>query len=101
MNNVVMDEKVFDDLFTDVNIYAGIDLETGGNTGANSIIVKTKSGSSYKIASVKNTPDGSVTTKKGFEVKYYGLLIYTNFVATIPWSEIAELYTERQKKYQK
>lgn len=101
MNNVVMDENVFNDLFTDVSIYASVDLETGGNIGANSIIVKTKSGSSYKIASVKNTHDGSVTTKKGFEAKYYGLLIYTNFVAAIPWSEIAELCAERQKKYQK
>mgnify|MGYP000232405863 CR=1 FL=1 len=101
MNNVVMDEKVFDDLFKDVNMYAGVYLETGGNTGAINIIVKTKSGSSYKIASVKNTPGGGSTTKKSFEARYYGLLIYTNIVATIPWSEIAELYTDRQKKYQK
>lgn len=101
MNNVVMDENVFGDLFTDVNLYAGVDLETGRNIGALSIIVKTKSGSSYKIASVKNTPDGGTTTKKSFEAKYYGLLIYTNFVAAIPWSEIAELCTERQNKYQK
>lgn len=94
-----MDDKVFEILYLDVRINAGISMEIEAVRDAVTlVIVKTRSGSAYKIAALKFKSDTGLCENKNFEVQPYGLIITTRqYTAAIPWSEVVELYTEQQK----
>ena len=96
-----MDDKVFENLYQVVRINTIINLEIEAVPDVVTlVIVKTRSGSAYKIAALKFKSDTGCCEKKNFEVQSYGLIITTpKYTAAIPWSEVVELHTEPQKKY--
>lgn len=96
-----MDDKVFENLYQAVRINTIINLEIEAvPTVVTLVIVKTRSGSAYKIAALKFKSDTGCCEKKNFEVQPHGLIITTpKYTAAIPWSEVVELHTEPQKKY--
>lgn len=96
-----MDDKVFENLYQVVRINTIINLEIEAVPDVVTlVIVKTRSGSAYKIAALKFKSDTGCCEKKNFEVQPYGLIITTpKYTAAIPWSEVVELHTEPQKKY--
>lgn len=96
-----MDKNVFESLYYTVRINAVINLEIEAIPDAVTlVIVKTRSGSAYKIAAVKFKSDTGGCEKKNFEIQPHGLIITTpKYTAAIPWSEVVELHTEPQKKY--
>lgn len=96
-----MDDKVFENLYQVVRINTIINLEIEAVPDVVTlVIVKTRSGSAYKIAALKFKSDTGYCEKKNFEVQPYGLIITTpKYTAAIPWSEVVELHTEPQKKY--
>lgn len=96
-----MDDKVFENLYQAVRINTLINLEIEAVPSVVTlVIVKTRSGSAYKIAALKFKSDTGCCEKKNFEVQPYGLIITTpKYTAAIPWSEVVELHTEPQKKY--
>lgn len=96
-----MDDKVFENLYQVVRINTIINLEIEAVPDVVTlVIVKTRSGSAYKIAALKFKSDTGCREKKNFEVQPYGLIITTpKYTAAIPWSEVVELHTEPQKKY--
>lgn len=96
-----MDKNVFESLYQTVRINAVINLEIEAIPDAAAlVIVKTRSGSAYKIAAVKFKSDTGCCEKKNFEVQPDGLIITAKkYTAAIPWGEVVELHTEPQKKY--
>lgn len=96
-----MDDKVFESLYLVVKINAVINLEIEAVPDAVTlVIVKTRSGSAYKIAALKFKGDTGCVEKKNFEVQPDGLIITAKkYTAAIPWGEVVELHTEPQKKY--
>lgn len=96
-----MDKNVFESLYQTVRINAVINLEIEAiPDAATLVIVKTRSGSAYKIAAVKFKSDTGCCEKKNFEVQPDGLIITAKkYTAAIPWGEVVELHTEPQKKY--
>lgn len=97
-----MDDKVFESLYQVVRINTVINLEIEAVPDAVTlVIVKTRSGSAYKIAAFKFKSDtGCCGEKKNFEVQPHGLIITAKkYTAAIPWGEVVELHTEPQKKY--
>ena len=96
-----MDDKVFESLYQVVRINTVINLEIEAVPDAVTlVIVKTRSGSAYKIAAVKFKSDTGSCEKKNFEVQPDGLIITAKkYTAAIPWDEVVELHTEPQKKY--
>ena len=96
-----MDKNVFESLYHTVRINAVINLEIEAiPDAATLVIVKTRSGSAYKIAAVKFKSDTGCCEKKNFEVRPDGLIITAKkYTAAIPWGEVVELHTEPQKKY--
>lgn len=96
-----MDDKVFESLYQVVRINTVINLEIEAVPDAVTlVIVKTRSGSAYKIAALKFKNDTGCVEKKNFEVQPDGLIITAKkYTAAIPWGEVVELHTEPQKKY--
>ena len=96
-----MDDKVFESLYQVVRINTVINLEIEAVPDAVTlVIVKTRSGSAYKIAALKFKSDTGVVEKKNFEMQPDGLIITAKkYTAAIPWGEVVELHTESQKKY--
>ena len=96
-----MDDKVFESLYQVVKINTVINLEIEAVPDAVTlVIVKTRSGSAYKIAALKFKSDTGCVEKKKFEVQPDGLIITAKkYTAAIPWGEVVELHTEPQKKY--
>lgn len=96
-----MDDKVFESLYQAVRIDTVINLEMEAVPDAvRLVIVKTRSGSAYKIAALKFKSDTGCCEKKNFEVRPDGLFITARkYTAAIPWGEVVELRTEPQKKY--
>lgn len=96
-----MDDKVFESLYLVVKINTVINLEIEAVPDAVTlVIVKTRSGSAYKIAALKFKSDTGCVEKKNFEVQPHGLIITAKkYTAAIPWGEVVELHTEPQKKY--
>lgn len=96
-----MDKNVFESLYQTVRINAVINLEIEAiPDAATLIIVKTRSGSAYKIAALKFKSGTGCCEKKNFEVQPDGLIITAKkYTAAIPWGEVVELHTEPQKKY--
>lgn len=96
-----MDDKVFESLYLTVRINTVINLEMEAIPDAVTlVIVKTRSGSAYKIAAVKFKSDTGCCEKKNFEVQPDGLIITAKkYMVAIPWGEVVELHTEALKKY--
>lgn len=96
-----MDDKVFESLYLVVRINTVINLEIEAVPDeVTLVIVKTRSGSAYKIAALKFKSDTGCVEKKNFEVQPDGLIITAKkYTAAIPWGEVVELHTEPQKKY--
>lgn len=95
-----MDDKVFENLYQVVRINTVINLEIEAPDAVTLVIVKTRSGSAYKIAALKFKSDTGVVEKKNFEMQPDGLIITAKkYTAAIPWGEVVELHTEPQKKY--
>ena len=96
-----MDDKVFESLYQVVRINTVVNLEMEAVPDAVTlVIVKTRSGSAYKIAALKFKSDTGCCENKNFEVRPDGLIITTRkYTAAIPWREVVELHTEPQKKY--
>lgn len=96
-----MDDKVFESLYWVVRINTVINLEIEAVPDAVTlVIVKTRSGSAYKIAALRFKSDTGCVEKKIFEVQPDGLIITAKkYTAAIPWGEVVELHTEPQKKY--
>ena len=96
-----MDDKVFESLYQVVRINTVINLEIEAVPDAVTlVIVKTRSGSAYKIAALKFKSDTGGVEKKNFEVQPDGLIITAKkYTAAIPWGEVVELHTEPQIKY--
>lgn len=96
-----MDDKVFESLYQVVRINTVINLEIEAVPDAVTlVIVKTRSGSAYKIAALQFKSDTGSVEKKIFEVQPDGLIITAKkYTAAIPWGEVVELHTEPQKKY--
>lgn len=96
-----MDDKVFESLYLTVRINTVINLEIEAVPDAvTPVIVKTRSGSAYKIAALKFKSDTGCCENKNFEIHPDGLIITARkYTVAIPWGEVVELYTEPQKKY--